>query len=64
MLGTIAIVVAGVVLLTLLGLWLAGERGRLLLPSSRKFIKAGGRTRMFCLQSLHGYIYGRWNKQY
>ncbi len=64
MLGTIAIVVAGVVLLTLLGLWLVGERGRLLLPSSWKVMKGVGPRRLFSLKYLHGYIYGRWNRQY
>ncbi len=37
-------------------MWLAGERGRPLLPSTWRFFRAGGR--------LHGYIYGRWTRQY
>ncbi len=37
-------------------LWIVGERGRLVLPSTQAFLRAGGR--------LHGYVYGRWTRQY
>lgn len=37
-------------------LWLIGERGRFLRPSTTRFFREGGR--------LHGYIYGRWTRQY
>ena len=47
-------------LLALLVLWLRGERGRLLLPSTRRWFAEGGVR----WNALHGYIYGRWTKQY
>jgi Pyruvate/2-oxoacid:ferredoxin oxidoreductase delta subunit len=50
------LIVAGAILGLLLVLWLVGERGRLMLPSTWRFLRAGGR--------LHGYIYGRWTRQY
>jgi NAD-dependent dihydropyrimidine dehydrogenase PreA subunit len=43
-------------------LWLFGERGRLVLPSSLRMVRAGGRRRF--LPGLHGYVYGRWTNQY
>jgi NAD-dependent dihydropyrimidine dehydrogenase PreA subunit len=44
----------------LLVLWLAGERGRLLRPSTRRLFRESGSW----LNGLHGYIYGRWTNQY
>lgn len=38
------------------GLWFLGERGKLLLPSTRELFRAGGR--------VHSYIYCRWPVQY
>ncbi len=56
-------------------LWLIGERGHLVLPSTRKATlershgrgsRAGGHTRANggLLNALHGYVYGRWPYQY
>jgi ferredoxin len=59
-------------------LWLIGERGHLMLPSTRKVVRrargngAGGRSggpsgarrRGGLLTALHGYVYGRWPYQY
>jgi len=56
MLWIIPLSLLAVVVVGLLVLWIVGERGRLLLPSTRRFFAAGGR--------LHGYVYGRWTRQY
>ncbi len=64
----------------LVTLWLIGERGHLMLPSTRSaFRKAGGRgsrsrsgsgvgsrngRKGALLNGLHGYVYGRWPYQY
>ncbi len=45
-------------------IWLVGERGRLYMPSTLKFIQAGGIKRFLSLSTLHGYIYMRWQKPY
>jgi Pyruvate/2-oxoacid:ferredoxin oxidoreductase delta subunit len=45
-------------------LWLYGERGHLILPSTRK-VWALGRQRGESLgMQAHGYVYGRWPKEY
>jgi Pyruvate/2-oxoacid:ferredoxin oxidoreductase delta subunit len=64
MLGTILVIIIGLILLSMLGFWLVGERGKLLRPSTWKTMKELGLKRIFNLQSLHGYVYGRWNHQY
>jgi NAD-dependent dihydropyrimidine dehydrogenase PreA subunit len=64
MLGTILLVVLGVVLAAKVGLWIFGERGHILLPSTRRFVRAGGLRRLLSLATLHGYIYSRWTNQY
>jgi ferredoxin len=64
MLGTIVFIVVGVFLITVLGLWLFGERWRPLRPSTWKVMREGGFRRFFNLSALHGYIYGRWTNQY
>lgn len=51
-----AVIVTAVALALVAALWLVGERGRLILPSTRRFLRAGAR--------LHGYVYGRWTRQY
>jgi ferredoxin len=50
----------GVVLLLLAGLWLFGERWRLLRPSTWRSMREGG----VGLNALHAYVYGRWTNQY
>lgn len=60
MLATIILAGVAGLLIALLAGWLAAERGRLLLPSTRQFLKEAG----FGLNALHGYIYGRWTRQY
>jgi NAD-dependent dihydropyrimidine dehydrogenase PreA subunit len=61
------LIVPGVPLALLAGLWLVGERGRPLgLPSTRAALKGsdGGSGRRLDLKTVHGYVYGRWSKQY
>lgn len=43
-----------------MGGWIAAERGSLLRGSTWRFFKEAG----FGLNALHGYIYGRWTRQY
>ncbi len=56
MLSTVVLIVLGALLVLIAGLWMVGERGRLLRPSTRRFLREGGR--------LHGYVYSRWTRQY
>ncbi len=51
MLATILLIL-GVLLLIVLGLWLFGERGRLLRPSTTQSIREGGAG----LDGLHAYV--------
>lgn len=57
-------IIIGAILLLGLVLWLIGEQGRLLMPSTRKFIRMAGLRRFLNLNALHGYIYLRLQKQY
>jgi len=44
----------------LLLLWLISERGKIILPSTEKALKAGGVN----FKNFHGYFYARFSKQY
>jgi len=60
---------AAIPLAALAALWLVGERGHLILPSTRAGLREGGggrgRRRGRTLPTaLHGYVYGRWVYQY
>ncbi|MBC7237705.1 MAG: ferredoxin family protein [Chloroflexi bacterium] len=48
----------------LLGLWLFGERGRLLRPSTWRMVRISGWRRFLKLTTAHGYVYARWTYQY
>jgi ferredoxin len=48
----------------LLGLWLYGERGRLLQPSTWRMVRISGWRRLLNLTTAHGYIYARFTYQY
>jgi len=52
-------VIAVVLLAAVVG-WILAERGSLLRPSTRRFLKESG----WGWNALHGYIYGRWTRQY
>jgi ferredoxin len=56
--------VIGVFLIVAVLFIFIGERGNILLPSTRRLIKEGGWSRLFNQQTLHGYIYMRWQKFY
>jgi formate hydrogenlyase subunit 6/NADH:ubiquinone oxidoreductase subunit I len=47
-----------------LGIWIFGERGRLMQPSSWKGLRAAGLRSLLSLQAVHQYVYGRWTNQY
>ena len=51
-------------LAVVLGLWLLGERGRILRPSTWQSIHSAGVRRLFNGAALHSYVYGRWTNQY
>ncbi len=65
MIAVVILSIVGVLLLVLLGVWIFGERGHLLLPSTRAWIREGGGLRyVFSFDFWHGYVYGRWANQY
>jgi ferredoxin len=45
-------------------LFLYAERGRLILPSTKKLMREHGLRNILNLQALHSYVYVRWTKQY
>lgn len=59
LLNTVLIIIA-ILLAGLAGLWVFGERGRILQPSTRAWLKESG----FNAKFLNGYVYGRWSNQY
>lgn len=68
------LLIPAILLLVLATFWLVGERGHLMLPSTRRAItrrwagggssKGTGGERGSVLTALHGYVYGRWCFQY
>ena len=64
MLRTSVRILFGALLAAALGLWLFGERWRLLLPSTLRTMRQGGSRQILNFGALHGYIYGRWTNQY
>lgn len=64
MFGTIMLLVFGVLLAAILGVWLFGERGRLLRSSTWEGMRLGGLRNLLNLNTLHMYVYGRWTNQY
>lgn len=44
--------------------WVIGERGRLLLPSTAKFFRQSGWKNFFNGNFFHFYVYARWSKHY
>lgn len=57
-------IIVGVLLVTVLALWLFGERWRLLRPSTGKILRETSLWQFLNLSALHGYIYARWPNQY
>jgi ferredoxin len=45
-------------------LWLVGERGRLILPATRRTFRSQGLRRALRLQTWHLYVYGCWPRVY
>ncbi len=64
MLGTIILIVVGAILVTFIVLWLSGEHWHPLRRSSWVFIRQVGLRRILNGSALHGYVYGRWIKEY
>jgi len=66
-LGAVLLAVVGLALvpvLLLLLIIIAGERGFLLRRSTRRTLAEAGWRKLFSLDVLHGYLYGRWPRQY
>lgn len=57
-------ILVGSLLVLMLLFWFIGERGRLMLPSTWKGMRAGGLRNQLNLNMLHFYVYGRWTNQY
>ena len=64
MLATTVLIIVGLLLMTVLVLWLFGERWRPFLPSTWRFLREAGLRRFIDFKSLHAYFYGRWIKEY
>ncbi|MCP4142439.1 MAG: 4Fe-4S ferredoxin [Chloroflexi bacterium] len=60
----ISFAILGVALVMLVSLWIFGERGKLLRPSTWEGLRTGGLRNLLNLKSLHMYVYGRWSNQY
>lgn len=60
----LALVFIGVFAITVLALWLFGERWRLIRPSTWKVMRIQGIQRLLNFSGLHAYVYGRWIKEY
>jgi ferredoxin len=60
MLSTLILIFLGLILVVVSGLWLFGERWRLLRSSTWRSMRAGGLN----FDALHAYVYGRWTNQY
>lgn len=60
------LLIPGALLFLLTTLWLVGERGHLMLPSTRAALRDSATVgrRPASLTGLHGYVYGRWPYQY
>ncbi len=56
--------VLGVLFVAVLALWIWGERGRLVLPSTKASVRDGKIADLFNLRALHMYLYGRWTVPY
>lgn len=64
MIWWMAAAVGAAVPVVLLALWLIGERGRLLLPSTREAHRQHGAFLLLTLRGLHFYFYGCWPRLY
>lgn len=62
--GTIFLIVVGILVAAVLGLCLFGERWRPIRPSTWKLVRESGLRRLLNLATLHTYIYSRWLNQY
>jgi ferredoxin len=62
--GSVVWIIAGTLLALVLVFWLYAERWHPLRPSTLAFMRAIGWRRALGLNSLHGYVYGRWTRQY
>jgi ferredoxin len=58
------LILIGILLLIIVIIWLIGEKGIWLHPSTKVFIEEGGWERLFKLKTFHGYVYMRWQKSY
>jgi len=64
MLWMILGIIIGTLFIAILVFWLIGEYWHLLRPSTWQVLKENGLKRVFNLNAIHGYIYGRWTVKY
>jgi NAD-dependent dihydropyrimidine dehydrogenase PreA subunit len=64
MITTLIIVIAGVFVTGGVALWLIGEQFHPMRPSTWKVLRESGPSRIVNLSVFHGYVYGRFTKQY
>jgi ferredoxin len=64
MLSTVILIAGAAIVAGGLGLWVYGERGHLLMRSSRLFLRQAGIRNFMNGNALHAYVYGRWIKEY
>jgi Pyruvate/2-oxoacid:ferredoxin oxidoreductase delta subunit len=55
---------AGILFLTVLAIWVLGERGRWILPATRSALQRYGYWRLLTPRGAHLYIYGCWPSRY
>jgi NAD-dependent dihydropyrimidine dehydrogenase PreA subunit len=64
MFGTVLLIVFIILLVIIAGIWIFGERGALLLPSTRTWLKEGGWRHFWSGDFFHAYVYSRWSNLY
>jgi ferredoxin len=64
MTGILLCIAFGIILAAGILALLFAERGRLVTPSSRKFLREFGLRSLFDFRNLHSYVYGRWVREY
>lgn len=64
MLSSIILITAAALVATVVIVWMYGERWRPLRRSTWNMMREAGLRRFLNLSGLHGYVYGRWIKEY
>ena len=62
--GIILLVFLGILSVGVISVWVSGERGKLIWPSTVEWLRAGGLRNVLNFNFLHGYFYMRWTNLY